>query len=40
MLPRMMNGPLVLAAVDVLADQVREWVMQRLLLPSLQTQAT
>jgi purine nucleosidase len=40
MVPRMMNGPLVLAAVDVRAEQVREWVMQRLLFPSLQTQTT
>jgi inosine-uridine nucleoside N-ribohydrolase len=34
MVPRLMNGPLVHAAVDVQAEEVREWVMQRLLAPS------
>ena len=31
MVPRLMNGPLVQAAVDIQAEQAREWVMERLL---------
>jgi inosine-uridine nucleoside N-ribohydrolase len=31
MVPRLMNGPLVNAAVDIQAQQAREWVMERLL---------
>jgi purine nucleosidase len=31
MVPRIMNGPLVQAAVDIQADKARAWVMQRLL---------
>lgn len=31
MVPRLMNGPLVHAAVDIQAEQAREWVMERLL---------
>ena len=31
MVPRLMNGPLVQAAVDIQADQAREWVMERML---------
>ncbi|HEY6540320.1 MAG TPA: nucleoside hydrolase [Ktedonobacteraceae bacterium] len=30
MVPRLMNGPLVSAAVDIQAEQAREWVMERL----------
>ena len=30
MVPRLMNGPLVNAAVDIQAEQAREWVMERL----------
>ncbi|MFL5657135.1 MAG: nucleoside hydrolase [Ktedonobacteraceae bacterium] len=33
MVPRLMNGPLVHAAVDVRVEEAREWVMQRLLAP-------
>lgn len=31
MVPRLMNGPLVNAAVDIQAEKAREWVMERLL---------
>jgi len=31
MVPRLMNGPLVNAAVDIQAEQAREWIMERLL---------
>ena len=31
MVPRLMNGPLVRAAVDIQVEQAREWVMERLL---------
>lgn len=31
MVPRLMNGPLVRAAVDIQAEQAREWIMERLL---------
>jgi purine nucleosidase len=31
MVPRLMNGPLVNAAVDIKAEQAKEWVMERLL---------
>jgi purine nucleosidase/pyrimidine-specific ribonucleoside hydrolase len=31
MIPRLMNGPLVHAAVDIRAEQAREWIMERLL---------
>jgi inosine-uridine nucleoside N-ribohydrolase len=31
MVPRIMNGPLVQAAVDIQADEARAWIMQRLL---------
>ncbi|HEU0003282.1 MAG TPA: nucleoside hydrolase [Ktedonobacteraceae bacterium] len=31
MVPRFMNGPLVQAAVDIQAEQAREWIMERLL---------
>lgn len=31
MVPRLMNGPLVRAAVDIQAEKAREWVMERLL---------
>ncbi len=30
MVPRLMNGPLVRAAVDIEAEQAREWIMERL----------
>lgn len=40
MVPRVMNGPLVHAAVDVQAQEAREWILQRLLSPSLQSQST
>ena len=33
MVPRLMNGPLVHAAVDVQVEAAREWVMHRLLAP-------
>lgn len=32
MVPRLMNGPLVRAAVDIKVEQAREWVMERLLM--------
>jgi inosine-uridine nucleoside N-ribohydrolase len=38
MVPRSMSGPLVYAAVDVAVAEVREWIMQRLLLPSMHAQ--
>lgn len=31
MVPRLMNGPLVRAAVDIQVEQAREWIMERLL---------
>ncbi|MGH2495752.1 MAG: nucleoside hydrolase [Ktedonobacteraceae bacterium] len=31
MVPRLMNGPLVNAAVDIQAEQAREWIMERML---------
>lgn len=31
MVPRLMNGPLVRAAVDIQAEQTREWIMERML---------
>lgn len=31
LVPRLMNGPLVRAAVDIQAEQAKEWVMERLL---------
>ena len=34
MVPRMMDGPLVQAAVDIQAEQARAWIMQRLLMDS------
>jgi purine nucleosidase len=34
MVPRIMNGPLVQAAVDIQANEARTWVMQRLLSTS------
>jgi inosine-uridine nucleoside N-ribohydrolase len=34
MVPRMMNGPLVQAAVGIQAEQARAWIMQRLLTDS------
>jgi len=38
MVPRSMSGPLVYTAVDVAVAEVREWIMQRLLFPSMHTQ--
>lgn len=32
MIPRLMNGPLVRAAVDIQAEEAREWIMGRLLM--------
>lgn len=32
MVPRLMNGPLVRAAVDIQAERAREWIMGRLLM--------
>nr|MDQ2886284.1 hypothetical protein [Chloroflexota bacterium] len=32
MVPRMMNGPWVNAAVDVRVEEARSWIMQRLLV--------
>jgi purine nucleosidase len=37
MVPRMMNGSLVNAAVDVHADEARQWIMMRLSDPSLRS---
>ncbi|HYK86699.1 MAG TPA: nucleoside hydrolase [Ktedonobacteraceae bacterium] len=34
MVPRVLNGPLVHAAVNVRAEQARAWIMKRLLAPS------
>jgi len=34
MLPRLLNGPLIHAAVSVQVEEAREWVMHRLLTPS------
>lgn len=34
MIPRLLNGPLVQAVVDIHADEVRQWVMRRLLASS------
>jgi inosine-uridine nucleoside N-ribohydrolase len=31
MLPRIIDGPLILGAIDVQAEQAREWIMRRLL---------
>ena len=39
MVPRVINGPLVQAAVDIQAKQARTWIMSRLLLHSLQGKA-
>ncbi len=33
MIPRLLNGPLVQAAVDIQAEAARDWVMRRLLAP-------
>jgi purine nucleosidase len=33
MIPRLLNGPMVQAAVDIQAEEARHWVMQRLLAP-------
>ena len=35
MVPRLMNGPLVNAAVDIQAEKARDWVMERLLIDSI-----
>ena len=37
MVPHSMSGPLVYAAVDVAVAEGREWIMQRLLFPSMHT---
>jgi inosine-uridine nucleoside N-ribohydrolase len=38
MVPHSLSGPLVYAAADVAVVEAREWIMQRLLLPSMHTQ--
>ncbi len=40
MVPRSLNGPVVYAAVDVSVAEVRHWIMQRLLFPSMHTQSS
>jgi hypothetical protein len=34
MVPRILDGPLVHAAIGIKAEEAREWVMRRLITPS------